>query len=66
MARRIRIKRLSWDDAWAVVATVLSIIFVVLGWVSWALVSKTQETESQPEFIVILETLIAALTFSAI
>ncbi|KAJ8088799.1 hypothetical protein PM082_014045 [Marasmius tenuissimus] len=66
IARRVRIKRLSWDDAWAIVATVLSIIFVVLSWVCWALASKMQEKGSQLELRMILETLVTALTFAAI
>ena len=38
LARRIQIRRLSWDDAWAVLAALLGIGFIVTTWmISWKL-----------------------------
>ncbi|KAJ8088778.1 hypothetical protein PM082_014022 [Marasmius tenuissimus] len=68
LARRIRIKRLSWDDGWVVVATFLSMAFVVLGWVSRALVINRLGKESmlkQPE-LGLTEILVGALNFATI
>ncbi|KAJ8088800.1 hypothetical protein PM082_014046 [Marasmius tenuissimus] len=64
LARRIRIKRLSWDDAWAVVATFFSMIFLITGWVNWELASKKQRNRgpliNRPGFGV-TEIVVAAL-----
>ncbi|KAL0573520.1 hypothetical protein V5O48_008441 [Marasmius crinis-equi] len=37
LTRRIRIQRLSWDDAWATVAGVLITIYLIIVWVKWKL-----------------------------
>ncbi|KAJ8088782.1 hypothetical protein PM082_014027 [Marasmius tenuissimus] len=68
LARRIRIKKLSWDDGWVVVATFLFMTFVVLDWVNRALAIKRLGEESmlkQPEHGT-SEVLVAALNFAAI
>ncbi|KAL0573521.1 hypothetical protein V5O48_008442 [Marasmius crinis-equi] len=38
LARRIRIKRFSWDDGWAALAASLVVVYLILDWVKWALV----------------------------
>ncbi|KAL0058732.1 hypothetical protein AAF712_014572 [Marasmius tenuissimus] len=68
LVRRIRIKKLSWDDGWAVGATLLCMGFVILGWVSYALAIKRLGKESmleQPE-LGTTEILIAVLELAAI
>ncbi|KAK1224972.1 hypothetical protein PQX77_012121 [Marasmius sp. AFHP31] len=64
LARRIRIKRLSWDDGWAVVATFLSMTFLITGWVNWELASRKQKNRrpliNRPGFGV-TEIVVAAL-----
>ncbi|KAK1224967.1 hypothetical protein PQX77_012116 [Marasmius sp. AFHP31] len=40
LARRIRIKRLSWDDGWAVLASLVAIGHLVMSWVTWRLVER--------------------------
>ncbi|KAK1224971.1 hypothetical protein PQX77_012120 [Marasmius sp. AFHP31] len=68
LARRIRIKRLSWDDGWAVVATFFSIAFVIMGWVTWNSASAKLRKESMVNRpgLGITEVFVAALTFAAI
>ncbi|KAL0067961.1 hypothetical protein AAF712_004863, partial [Marasmius tenuissimus] len=68
LARRIRIKKLSWDDGWVVVATFLSMAFVVLDWVNRALAIKRLGKESmlkQPE-LGMTEVIIGAWNFATI
>ncbi|KAJ8088801.1 hypothetical protein PM082_014047 [Marasmius tenuissimus] len=68
LARRIRIKRLSWDDAWAVVATFFSVAFVIMGWVTWNLASAKLRNGSMVNKLELgtTEVFVAALTFAAI
>ncbi|KAJ8088805.1 hypothetical protein PM082_014051 [Marasmius tenuissimus] len=47
LARRIRIKRLSWDDGWAVLASLVAIGHLVMSWVIWKLVENTKPASGE-------------------
>ncbi|KAF9261955.1 hypothetical protein L218DRAFT_468445 [Marasmius fiardii PR-910] len=40
LTRRVRIRRFSWDDAWAALCLILAIMFLALEWIKFDLVKK--------------------------